>query len=148
MGECLPPPAAASTAKATATLTVEKRYQCYGMDFSMGSERLELEWHTAGADANGHEIGVSKDLGLGNGVYRSSATRINLAVGTLTAAEISDLINSKTTFQNDGRANPIRVTAVGPSTVAAKMVDGSCEYSQTFLGFDVSAARVLFSGGR
>ncbi|WP_420611171.1 hypothetical protein [Candidatus Poriferisodalis sp.] len=142
------PPAAAGTVKATASLTVEKRYQCWGMNFEMGEERLELEWHTAGADANGVEIGVSKDLGLDNGVYRSSATRINLAVGSLTAAEIRDLINSKTVFQNDSRANPIRVTAVGPSTVAAKMVDGSCEYSQTFLGFDVSAARVSFSGGR
>ncbi len=150
---CKPPQPAAGTVKATATLTVEKRYQCHGLNIRMGEQWLEMEMTDAAAAGlvslgNGVEIGVSKNLGLGNGVYRSSATRINLSVGTLTAAEIRDLVNSKTTFQNDSRANPIRVTAAGPATVAAKMVDGECEYSQTFLGFDVSSPRVAFNGGR
>ena len=143
---CKPPPA--GPAKATATLTAEKHYQCYGQNIRMGEQWIDLEWNTAGADANGIEVGVSKDLGLGNGVYRSSATRINLAAGNLTAAALRDLVNSKTTFQNDGRANPIRVTAVGPETPASKMVDGECEHKDTFLGFEVSLSRATFSGGR
>ena len=93
-------------------------------------------------------LGVSKDLGLGNGVYRSSTTRINLSVSGLTAPQIAALVNSKTMFQNDSRTNPIRITAHRAATPGWKTVDGRCEMSEAFLGFDVSARREAFSGGR
>ena len=136
------------SAKATATLRHMQHYRCNGRDLPMGEQWLRVEWTTTGAAANGNEIGVSKNLGLGNGVYRSSATRINLAVGNLTAPQIAALVNGKTTFQNDSRANPIRITAHSEATPGWKTVDGECEMSEAFLGFDVSSQRVAFSGGR
>lgn len=141
-----PPP----SAKATATLRHMQHYRCGGQadGLPMGENWLQVEWTTTGAAANGIVIGISKDLGLGNGVYRSGSSRINLAVGGLTAPQIAALVNSKTTFQNDSQANPIRITAHSEATPGWKTVDGDCEMSEAFLGFDVISQSGTFSGGR
>ena len=139
-----PPP----SAKATALLRYMQHYRCDGRDLPMGEQWFRVEWTTTGAAANGIAIGVSKNLGLGNGVYRSNATRINLAVGGLSAPQIAAMVNGKTTFQNDGRPNPIRITAHSEATPGWKTVDGDCEMTEAFLGFDVSSQTAAFSGGR